>query len=362
MGRLIFYIVCLLVTAHQTFAQVNPALDKLDQYRKHNFQEKIYVTTDREFYLAGEIMWFKVYGMDGSLHLPTDLSRVAYLEVVSADSVAQMQAKVELEAGTGGGSFYIPTTMVSGKYMLRAYTNWMKNYDAAFYFEKELTIVNTFRSLPALPATESFSLEFFPEGGQLVSGLESRVAFQATNKAAFKGVLQNNLGDTILHFGPEHAGMGSFRFVPEKNMSYSATITSGDQKSSAKLPAVAASGQVLSLEGIDDMVQVSVHSNRGGDGVFLLVQSRNMVSHSVYKKLSDGQASFSIKIEDLADGINHFTIFDQAGIPVAERLYFKQPDGLMSIDINGRQNQLVKEMVNYQITAAEQAKLSMSVI
>ena len=93
----ILNIICLLLSVHQVFPQVNSAFDKFDQFRKNNFQEKIYVTTDREFYLAGEIMWFKVYGLDGSLHLPTDLSRIAYLEVVSADSVAQMQAKV----GTG---------------------------------------------------------------------------------------------------------------------------------------------------------------------------------------------------------------------------------------------------------------------
>ena len=198
-------IIYLLLAVHQAFPQKNAALDKFEAFRKQNFTEKTYVTTDREFYLAGELMWFKVYGMDGSLHLATDLSKIAYVELVSADSIAQLQAKVSLEEGTGSGSFYIPTNIVSGHYRLRAYTNWMKNYDPAFYFEKEITIVNTFKRLPLPPPTsEGISLRFFPEGGQLVSGIESRVAFQASNipgnQAAFSGVLQNNLGDTILHF------------------------------------------------------------------------------------------------------------------------------------------------------------------
>ena len=363
---MILNIFCLLLAVHQAFAQGNSALDKFDEFRKHNFQEKVYVTTDREFYLVGEMMWFKVYGMDGSLHLPTDLSRIAYLEVLSADSVAQMQVKVELEEGTGSGSMYIPTTMVSGRYLLRAYTNWMKNYDPAFYFEKELTIVNTFRRLPPLPSSESISLQFYPEGGQLVSAIETKVAFQVTNlpanQAAFRGVLQNNLGDTVLHFSPEHAGMGSFRFTPEKDMSYKAAINWGDETFITELPEVAESGHVLSLERKDDMVNVSVHANTEEDGLFLLVQSRNMVSHAVYKELSNGRASFSIKMEDLAEGINHFTLFDNNSIPVAERLFFKQPNNLMSIVIQGNQRQHAeKEMVNYQIRAAENAKLSMSV-
>jgi hypothetical protein len=256
--------------------------------------------------------------------------------------------------------------MVSGRYMLRAYTNWMKNFDPAFFFEKELTIVNTFTRLPQPPPNEILSVQFYPEGGQLVSGIESRVAFQAThlaeNEAAFRGMLQNNLGDTILHFSPEHAGMGSFRFTPEKDMTYQATVTSADETYFVKLPEVADLGQVLSLERKDDMVHVSVHSNTEEDGLFLLVQSRNMVSHAVYNELSEGRASFSVKMEDLADGINHFTLFDNAGIPVAERLFFKQPEDLMSIVIKGNQSQpSVKELVNYQISAAENARLSMSV-
>jgi len=362
----ILSLTCLLLGVHQVFSQGNPAFDKFDEFRKNNFQEKIYVTTDREFYLAGEIIWFKVYGMDGSLHLPTDLSRIAYVELVSADSVAQMQEKVELNQGTGSGSWYIPTNIVSGRYLLRAYTNWMKNYDAAFYFEKELTIVNTFKALPELPSKEGISMQFYPEGGHLVSGIESRVAFQATNlptsDAEFTAVLQNSQGDTIQHFKPEHAGMGSFRFIPEKDMSYQAAITYGEETTFARLPEVAEVGHVLSLEKNDDKVQVLVHSNTREDGLFLLVQSRNMVSHSVYKNLNNGRAGFSIAVEDLADGVNHFTLFNNAGMSVAERLFFKQPDNLMSIEIKSDQNQpAVKKMVNYQITATENANLSMSV-
>ncbi len=362
----ILTLTCLLLFAHLTFAQENAILENFDEFRRQNFQEKIYVTTDREFYLAGEILWFKLYGMDGSLHLPTDLSRIAYIEVVSADSIAQAQAKIALDQGTGSGSLYLPTNMVSGNYMIRAYTNWMKNYDPAFYFEKELTIVNTFRRLPPPPSKKQISLHFYPEGGQLVSGFESKVAFQATNlpenQATFSGVLQNNLGDTVLHFSSEYAGMGSFKFIPEKDMSYQAAITVEDETYVAQLPDVLANGQVLSLEPANNLVKISASSNKGEDGLYLLVQSRNIVSHSVFMQLSSGQTSLSINLQDLADGINHFTLFNQAGKPVAERLFFKRPEDLMSINIEGNQKQpSVKEMVSYQISAAVNAKLSMSV-
>ncbi|HUB61177.1 MAG TPA: hypothetical protein VL978_10765, partial [Puia sp.] len=58
---------------------------RLNAYRSSHIQEKIFVHTDKEFYLAGEICWFKFYMVDASLNRPLDLSKVGYLEVVDRD-------------------------------------------------------------------------------------------------------------------------------------------------------------------------------------------------------------------------------------------------------------------------------------
>ena len=358
----------LFIIQNHSFAQVNTVFQKFDKYRKDNFQEKVYVTTDREFYLAGEIIWFKVYGMDGSLHHPTNISKIIYVEVISSDSTAHLQAKVELNDGCGSGSFYVPTSMASGSYVLRAYTNWMKNYDAEFYFHKEITIVNTFRQLQRKTFADSIDLQFYPEGGHLVAGIESKVAFQAINAQGkgldFEGILMNVTGDTILSFSPEHAGFGSFNFVPELGVSYKAIVESNGKTFYMQLPLVDEFGFVLSVEGHDDMVSVSVESNTSNSGVYLLVQSRNIVSHSLHKSLNNGKTSFLISKKDLADGINHFTLFNDDNEPVAERLFFKQPEKLMSINIKGEQKPAsVKEKIIYQISTVgnPKSKLSMSV-
>ncbi len=53
---------------------------------------------------------------------------------MNADNTAVLQAKVHLENGCGNGSFFIPTTINSGSYILRAYTSWMKNFDENYFF------------------------------------------------------------------------------------------------------------------------------------------------------------------------------------------------------------------------------------
>src|ERR1700744_4371486 len=136
-----------------------------NNYKQSALQEKVFVHTDKGAYLTGEILWFKVYVVDGSYHKPFNLSKGAYVEVLDDALNPVMQAKVELKNGMGSGSLYIPVTLNNGNYHLRAYTNWMKNFNPDFYFDKKITIVNPQRA-PVVAKVNStdFDIQFFPEG------------------------------------------------------------------------------------------------------------------------------------------------------------------------------------------------------
>ena len=135
--------------AAQNEAAVNNLQQQFNNYQQQAVQEKIFVHTDKDFFLAGDILWFKVYAVDALNNKPDDLSRVAYVEVIDGDKKPVLQAKIKLEAGSGKGSFQIPTSVRSGSYVIRAYTNWMKNFSAELYFSKPLTIVNTYKNIDA---------------------------------------------------------------------------------------------------------------------------------------------------------------------------------------------------------------------
>src|SRR5688572_33064568 len=55
-------------------------------YLENNFQEKIYVHTDKYAYLAGEILWLKVYNVEAYTHWPCNVSKVAYIEVLNKEN------------------------------------------------------------------------------------------------------------------------------------------------------------------------------------------------------------------------------------------------------------------------------------
>jgi len=109
--------------------------NSVENYTQNNLQEKLYVHTDKNFYVANEICWFKIYNVDAILNKPLTISKVAYLELIDNNNKAVWQEKIALNEGTGNGSILIPSAISTGNYTLRAYTSWMKNFNEGFFFE-----------------------------------------------------------------------------------------------------------------------------------------------------------------------------------------------------------------------------------
>src|SRR5437899_916081 len=72
---------------------------QFDLYRQTVATEKIFVTTDRQLYLTGELIWFKVYCLDGTLHKANDISKVGYVEILNRKNETVASAKIELNNG-----------------------------------------------------------------------------------------------------------------------------------------------------------------------------------------------------------------------------------------------------------------------
>jgi len=345
-------------------------------YSQDALQEKVFVHTDKGAYLTGEILWFKVYVVDGSSHKPFDLSKVAYVEILDDALNPAMQAKVELRNGVGSGSLYIPITLNNGNYHLRVYTNWMKNFSPDFYFDKKITIVNPQRA-PVLAKinTTDFDIQFFPEGGDLVNGLTSKVGFKAVDKRGkgidFTGAVIDQQNDTVAKFQPLKFGMGHFSFKPVAGNSYKAVIKTGSTSAVKDLPAANESGYVMTLtDNGSEKLQITVNSNTtSSDGsVYLFAHTRQIVKVAQRATVVNGTATFVCDKAVMGEGISHLTIFDGDRHPVCERLYFKRPTKNLVIDAaSDQQNYGNRKKVNIVLGAKDQsgklvnANLSMSV-
>ncbi|QEC66115.1 hypothetical protein FRZ67_01895 [Panacibacter ginsenosidivorans] len=343
-----------------------------NDYKAGTIQEKIYVHTDKNFYLTGEIIWFKLYNTDASFHKPLDISSVAYVEILDTLNKPVQQAKIGLKNGEGNGSFYLSPGIASGNYKLRAYTNWMKNFDAAYFFEKNITIVNLQKMSTAAvkDSSEKYDINFFAEGGDLINGLQSKVAFKATTRDGngfdFAGYLLDN-NDTLLRFSPYHAGMGNFIFTPAADHNYKAVIIPVNGKIFTKeLPIIYANGYTMQVTGdgsgkINVMVQCNIAAIKE---VYLLAHTRGSLKFTATASLQNGKATFSFNRSVLGDGISQLTVFNDQRKPVSERLYFKKPDQSLSLSLNtDRPSYETRKKVSIDIASAnaDTAILSMAV-
>ncbi|MCC5928583.1 MAG: Plug domain-containing protein [Cyclobacteriaceae bacterium] len=114
------------------------------------YTERIICIADRPFYLTGENIRFAVFVVGQSSEKKPDfsnVSKIAYIELMDSTGVAVMQTSLLLDEGEGNGELLLPHRLTSGNYYLRAYTRWMRNFGTDAYAQAPLTVVNPFRNL-----------------------------------------------------------------------------------------------------------------------------------------------------------------------------------------------------------------------
>ncbi|GAB3016271.1 hypothetical protein [Spirosoma pulveris] len=358
----------------QSLPSGNGPVQSFDRYRQQALQEKLFVHTDQAFYLTGETMWFKIYYVDGVRHQPLDVSKVTYVELLDKEKKSVLQTKVALHPDGGNGSLFLPSSLNSGNYLLRAYTSWMKNFSAEFYFEKTLTVVNPFKplGLPLLREPTDYDVQLFPEGGNLVQGLPGKVAFKVADASgrgvAVQGWLVSEKNDTLVRFKSHKFGIGTFTLTPN-DKTYRVVFRDKQGRTvSRPLPAAYAQGYTMQLdEGNGNQLSLTVRTNvPGASSVLLFAHTRNDIKVAESRPVQR-EATFSIDKKILGEGISHLTVFNAEGKPVCERLYFKRPTQPLAIALKPDQPTYAsrtKVTLDAAVSAAaqgHQAGLSMAV-
>ncbi|HTJ49877.1 MAG TPA: hypothetical protein VL443_10515 [Cyclobacteriaceae bacterium] len=333
-------------------AQQNPETlrKEFDNYSKHTLQEKIFIHTDRASYFTGETIWLKVYYRDASYNNPLSLSNVGYIEILDNQNKPVIQTKISLtEKGNGNGAIYLPVSLNSGNYVLRAYTNWMKNFSSDLFFQQPITIINPFTKLGLKPVNTDpqYDLQFLPEGGNLVNGITSVVGFRLVDKNGkgqnLKGAILTESNDTVVTFKPLVFGLGKFKFTPSSNHTYKAVLVGANSKTSTfSFPEIKKFGYVVRVKDtLTGKISISVKMTSEipveNPTVYCAIQSQQTLKYCEQQFLVNGQREFLIDKKILSEGISHVTIFDSNLNPVCERLYYK--DVTENLDITASLNQ-----------------------
>ena len=344
-------LVILSASGFNSFSQnQNKVIDKISiQFEKFNKtfpQEKVYLHFDKPFYIPGETIWYKAYLVNTAGNIPSSLSKIIYTELLDKNGKVIIRQILKAGNGFANGEFLLPESLLQGKYQVRAYTNWMRNFNQEYFFTKEIQIfdpekiadnpeVITSEKVTAKKlANKKIDLQFFPEGGYLVSGLKSKVAFKAINSSGegiyVKGEITDQDGNVIISFESFHLGMGAFLLKPEKGKTYFANLfQENNKKINYALPDVLEEGLVMSIDNSSgDVISVIVQANEAflsndSGEVLIVVQAAGKIYYTANGNFRR-RFSFAAAIpkNNLPAGIAQLTLFNAEGNPECERLIF----------------------------------------
>lgn len=324
-------------------------------------QEKVYLHYDRPYYAAGETIWFKAYLTAGPYHVPSSLSNTIYVELINSENQILQRQIIHSSEGFASGMLQLPESLNSGNYLLRAYTNWMRNSGEEYFFHSQVKIWNS-QELNESPSshghsgqTARFDLQFFPEGGNLVNGIISKVAFKAIGEDGLGKMVKGKIleGERVLtEFESNPLGMGVFPLLPEKGKTYSAQIDGSEQE--LILPTALNEGIVMSVtnspKSSDLLIKIQASENASFQTINLLAQTRGLVCGSTKADLSNRVIFARIPKQEFPSGIAQITAIDENEIPLAERLVFIDHEDQIEVTVTtDKPNYAPREAVNLTI-------------
>lgn len=110
-----------------------------------NIKESIFMHQNTTLLFSGEYLYYTLYCLDLNEKQLSELSKIAYIELVGEDLNTIFKHKIKLDKGLGQGDYFVPTSVPSGNYKLLAYTQWMQNQSNDSFFQSDITIINPYQ-------------------------------------------------------------------------------------------------------------------------------------------------------------------------------------------------------------------------
>jgi hypothetical protein len=341
------------------------------RYANEFGQERMYLHFDKSSYAPGETVWFKAYLMKAIF--PSDESKTIYVDWTDDKGNLLLHGVSPVQDAITFGQFDLPQNY-QGKFIhVKAYTKWMLNFDSSFLYNKDIRILQNTKG-PATKFQLIPEIAFFPEGGDVITGVVNKIAFKANDQFGrpikIKGIIQNGKKELVDSLRIIHDGMGFFFLNPKPNESFSAKWK--DEKGVehvTQLPDTKTSGVALQVaiagKKRNFLISQAAQSSPDLKSVNIIGTMYQQTVFKVMKEFKDGNVQGIIPTEDLPSGILTITVFDDKWQPLAERItyvnneeYLFQPE--MTVQHWGL-NKRAKNELEISVPDSLVANLSVSV-
>lgn len=377
-----FLLFTFLLYSSIVYAQNETEVSITDQYDIYTEapRELAYVHLNKSTYVKGEMMGFTAYIFDKNTKQPSKMTSNLYCTISDANGDVLKKKLIKVENGVTSNIFQIDSTLSSGIFIFKAYTNWMRNFNEQNHFEQTFKVIDAdTNDLVKIIENKDIEvdLQVLGEGGHIVYDIPNTIGIIAKNKYGFgianaKGSIVDDQGLTISKFQLNENGLAKLFFIPKSNTSYTAKLELSNNIISSIIDDIKLRGIVMSILPIKDKVNITFKTNEQTltslkDNVFkMAIHNGDTIKIDTFYLDDKGNAIVSIPKSFLFAGINIFTIFDNENRPILERLFFNTE----TINVKEIKNVIYKrnnDSLNFklnidQINGINTSNLSISVL
>lgn len=298
------------------------------------YNEKVYLSTDKDVYNTRDSIRVKGFVVDSWEHKTDSVSRFLYVELVDISDNILERRKLRRNSQNGFATLIkLDSTIAVGHYFLRGYTQPMKYLEPEYIFTKYIVVDDAMRMKnessfdgELLSSEPDYSVDFFVEGGNLVDNAAQRVVFVGKDKFGLphfsRGLILSDRGDTVSVARSSYNGIGEFLLVSQKDRTYRYVTVDG-KEFDINLPKGAPS---VRLTFVNSEIRYMVDGVQSGDYT-LMIHSHGALIHHRSIKINENFGAISV--DKLAAGVMCFTLIDKTTDKiVSERVcYIDNRDG-----------------------------------
>lgn len=340
------------------------------QFNRSIPQEKVYLHFDNTGYFQNETIWFKAYVTTlttAGQQSAGSLSKVLYVELLnpSGDVIKTTKWHID-DKGMANGDMKLDSLYGSGFYEVRAYTRYMTNWGVNACFSrvfpvfqavnedgqyKDLTIKTRMykerdpnnrsdadslytkaieEGIYTNDLMKTVSVQFYPEGGDMICGKKCRIAMLAVDDNGRpyhgEGFVTNETGDVLAKVQTDTLGRGLFTLIPDGSALKFQLKNLNGKVQIHDMPQTKAEGVTLMLDAVNDDMLVSLQCSDGicGHVIGFVAMNNGCITYCDTVKAGP-LVEVELNRSTMSEGVNQFTVFDEDGRILADRLFFICP-------------------------------------
>lgn len=304
-------------------------------------RETVWLQTNRDIYIAGEELHYKINLLENDTYQPSVLSKNVRLELLDVDGNKIIKKNFELINSQLSNTFSLPINLITGTYYLRAYSNWMRNFPKEEFSELKLRILNSYDATQNtfLLKNSRVNIQIFPYSDP-DNPKRLKCSIFSTNNYGdgieSEGFILSSPIDTVLTFHSDKTGWASSFYNATDSSRYQAFVK-GFQKDDLSF-------QLNTTHNRDKEINSSVTKRDG----FLNVEIKGVKTGNEYKLLLHRKYSWSwfhritadnnslifhIPLKDIPTGLSQIAVLDEGNKIIFKQLWSDYNENVSAVSI-----------------------------